>query len=146
MTDLQDVVIVDCVRTPMGRSKNGVFRNVRAEELSAALANALLARNEALDPASIDDIIWGCVNQTLEQGWNVARNMALPHVNIITLCPFAVMYAEAWVRMSVRVGGDMLFPQYSQSHVRLGVELLMDLLPVRKRTTLTDLLGLAEES
>lgn len=70
-------VVVDCVRTPMGRSKNGVFRNVRAEELSARLVEALLDRNPAVEPAQVDDVIWGCVNQTLEQGINIARNMAL---------------------------------------------------------------------
>jgi acetyl-CoA acyltransferase len=72
-----DVVIIDCARTPMGRSKNGVFRNVRAEDLSADLVNALLARNPAVDPASVEDVVWGCVNQTEEQGWNVARMIAL---------------------------------------------------------------------
>lgn len=70
-------VIVDCVRTPMGRSKNGVFRNVRAETLSARLVEALLDRSPAIDPAEVDDVLWGCVNQTLEQGVNIARNMAL---------------------------------------------------------------------
>lgn len=70
-------VVVDCVRTPMGRSKAGMFRNVRAETLSASLVEALLDRNPELDPASVDDVLWGCVNQTLEQGANVARNMAL---------------------------------------------------------------------
>lgn len=78
-----DVVIVDCARTPMGRSKNGVFRHVRAENMSAALVNALLDRNSGIDPASFEDVIWGCVNQTNEQGWNIARMMAvmtkLPH-------------------------------------------------------------------
>ncbi len=78
-----DVVIVDFARTPMGRSKNGVFRNLRAENMSAALVDALLARNSELDPADIEDVIWGCVNQTLEQGWNIARMMsvltAIPH-------------------------------------------------------------------
>jgi acetyl-CoA acyltransferase len=68
-----DAVIVDCARTPMARSKNGVFRFVRAEDLSAYLIDALLSRNAALDPAAIDDVIWGCVNQTNEQGWNMAR-------------------------------------------------------------------------
>jgi acetyl-CoA acyltransferase len=72
-----DAVIVDFARTPMGRSKGGSFRFTRAESLSADLVNGLLARNTALDPAEIDDIIWGCVNQTLEQGWNVARMMQL---------------------------------------------------------------------
>ena len=72
-----EVVIVDAVRTPMGRSKGGNFRNVRAEELSAALIRAIMTRNAALKPADIEDVIWGCVQQTLEQGFNVARNISL---------------------------------------------------------------------
>ena len=74
---MTDVVIVDAVRTPMGRSKGGVFRNVRAEDLSAELVKALLERNAALDPNDIEDVIWGCVQQTLEQGFNVARQISL---------------------------------------------------------------------
>ncbi|WP_320822561.1 acetyl-CoA C-acyltransferase FadA [Reinekea sp.] len=73
----KDAVIIDFARTPMGRSKGGSYRFTRAENLSADLVNGLLARNAALDPAQIEDIIWGCVNQTLEQGWNVARMMQL---------------------------------------------------------------------
>lgn len=74
---MKDVVIIDCIRTPMGRSKGGVFRNVRAETLSAHLMSQLLVRNPNLDPAEIEDIIWGCVQQTKEQGFNVARNAQL---------------------------------------------------------------------
>nr|MBV6628368.1 acetyl-CoA C-acyltransferase FadA [Oceanococcus sp. HetDA_MAG_MS8] len=74
---MTEAVIVDAIRTPMGRSKGGVFRNVRAENLSAELIKAILARNPAVDPASIEDVIWGCVGQTLEQGFNVARMAAL---------------------------------------------------------------------
>jgi acetyl-CoA acyltransferase len=73
----RDAVIVDFARTPMGRSKGGCFRNVRAENLSAELINKLLARNPSVNPADIEDVIWGCVNQTLEQGWNVARMLTL---------------------------------------------------------------------
>ena len=72
-----DTVILDCLRTPMGRSKDGVFRHTRAETLSAAVVDGLLARNPQVDPAAIEDIIWGCVNQTREQGWNIARMMQL---------------------------------------------------------------------
>ncbi len=72
-----DAVIIDFARTPMGKSKDGSFRFTRAENLSADLVNGLLARNAQLNPAEIEDIIWGCVNQTLEQGWNVARMMQL---------------------------------------------------------------------
>ena len=79
----RDAVIVDAVRTAMGRSKGGMFRHVRAETLSAELMKALLRRNPAVDPAEIEDVIWGCVNQTLEQGMNIGRNAlllaGLPH-------------------------------------------------------------------
>ncbi|CAM2960896.1 acetyl-CoA C-acyltransferase FadA [Vibrio rarus] len=74
---MKNVVIVDCIRTPMGRSKGGAFRHVRAEDLSAHLMRGLLSRNPALNPTQIEDIYWGCVQQTLEQGFNVARNAAL---------------------------------------------------------------------
>jgi len=73
----RDAVIIDCVRSPMGKSKNGMFRFVRAEMLSAALINALFERNPNIDPAEVEDVIWGCVNQTLEQGWNIARYISL---------------------------------------------------------------------
>ncbi len=71
------VVVVDCLRTPMGRSKGGAYRHVRAEDLSAHLMQGILARNPQVDPREIEDIYWGCVQQTLEQGFNVARNAAL---------------------------------------------------------------------
>jgi len=61
----------------MGKSRNGQFRNVRAEKLSAELIRALQKRNPNWNPAETEDVIWGCVNQTLEQGMNVARNIAI---------------------------------------------------------------------
>ncbi len=87
---MKEVVIVDCIRTPMGRSKAGVFRNVRAEGLSAHLMQQLLVRNPNLDPALIEDIIWGNVKQTKEQGFNIARNAQLltdipKHVGAVTV-------------------------------------------------------------
>ena len=74
---MKEVVVVDCIRTPMGRSKGGIFRNVRAETLSAHLMSKLVERNPNLDPTEIEDIIWGCVQQTKEQGFNIARNAQL---------------------------------------------------------------------
>lgn len=73
----RDAVIIDCVRSPMGKSKNGMFRFVRAEMLSMELVNALFERNPNVDPSEVEDVIWGCVNQTLEQGWNIARYISL---------------------------------------------------------------------
>jgi acetyl-CoA acyltransferase len=91
---MKNAVIVDCIRTPMGRSKAGMFRHVRAEELSGHVMKTILERNPGLAPESIDDIIWGCVQQTLEQGFNVARNASLlagiphsvPAVTVNRLC------------------------------------------------------------
>ena len=82
----RDAVIVDGVRTPMARSKGGAFRNVRAEELSARLIDALFERNAGVNPDEVEDVIWGCVNQTLEQGWNIARNAALMSVLPHSVC------------------------------------------------------------
>ncbi len=79
----RDVVIIDGVRSAMGRSKGGMFRNVRAEVLSAELIKALFRRNPQAPMDQVEDVIWGCVNQTLEQGMNVGRNAlllaGLPH-------------------------------------------------------------------
>jgi acetyl-CoA acyltransferase len=72
----RDVVIVDGVRSAMGKTKNGMFRNVRADSLSAELVRALVARNQ-FDVNEVEDLIWGCVNQTLEQGMNIGRNIVL---------------------------------------------------------------------
>lgn len=74
---MNNAVIVDAIRTPMGRSKGGAFRNVRAENLSAHLMTEILKRNPKIDPGQIEDIIWGCVQQTLEQAYNIARNAQL---------------------------------------------------------------------
>lgn len=73
----RDVVIVDGVRSAMGRSKAGMFRNVRADTLSAELVKALFKRNPNANPEEVEDVIWGCVNQTLEQGMNISRNIAM---------------------------------------------------------------------
>lgn len=72
-----DVVIIDAARTGMGRSKGGIYRNVRADSLSARLIEGLLARNPNFNPEQVEDLIWGCVNQTLEQGLNIAKGVAI---------------------------------------------------------------------
>ena len=81
----RDAVIVDFGRSPMGRSKGGMHRNTRAEDMSARLITGLLDRNDKVNPAEVEDVIWGCVNQTLEQGWNIARMAslmtAIPHTS-----------------------------------------------------------------
>ena len=62
----KDVVVVDAVRSPMGRSKGGVFRNVRAETISANLINALFERNPDVNPAFLqsDPSCWMLLQST----------------------------------------------------------------------------------
>lgn len=74
---MKNAVIVDAVRTPMAKSKAGAYRHVRAEDLSAHLMTQILKRNPQLNAGEIEDIIWGCVQQTLEQCYNIGRNAAL---------------------------------------------------------------------
>jgi acetyl-CoA acetyltransferase family protein len=68
-------VIVDAVRTPLGR-RNGALKDWHPVDLAAHVLRALVERND-LDPAVVDDVIAGCVSQTGEQALNVARNAAL---------------------------------------------------------------------
>ncbi|HSD70535.1 MAG TPA: 3-oxoadipyl-CoA thiolase, partial [Woeseiaceae bacterium] len=64
--------ICDAVRTPIGRY-GGALSGVRTDDLGAIPIAALLKRNAALDPARIDDVIYGCANQAGEDNRNVAR-------------------------------------------------------------------------
>lgn len=72
---MTEAYICDAIRTPIGRY-GGVLSSVRADDLAAIPLRALLARNPGLDPAHIEDVIFGCVNQAGEDSRNVAR-MAL---------------------------------------------------------------------
>ncbi|MDW5327224.1 acetyl-CoA C-acyltransferase [Plantactinospora sp. KLBMP9567] len=72
---MADAVIVGAVRTPVGR-RGGVLGAVHPVDLSARVLTAL-AERAGLDPAEVDDVIWGCVSQVGEQAWNVGRNAVL---------------------------------------------------------------------
>ncbi len=113
---MNDAVVVDAVRTPMGRSRGGMFRRVRAEHLSAAVIDALLDRNPEVDPAEVEDVVWGCAQQTLEQGFNIGRFAALrtkiPHTTgaqtINRLCGSS-MSALHSAAMSIMTGNGEVF-------------------------------------
>ncbi|MGE5765190.1 MAG: thiolase family protein [Mycobacterium leprae] len=72
---MRDAVIVEAVRTPVGK-RNGSLKDVHPVDLSAHVLEALVART-GIDPGLIEDVIWGCVSQTGEQAANVGRNVAL---------------------------------------------------------------------
>jgi 3-oxoadipyl-CoA thiolase len=74
-TDMKEVFICDAVRTPIGRF-GGALASVRADDLAAIPLKALLERNPGLDPAAVEEVLYGCANQAGEDNRNVAR-MAL---------------------------------------------------------------------
>ncbi len=75
---MNTAVVIDAVRTPVGRAdaEKGYFRDVRADDLSARVIEALLERT-GIEPTLVEDVVWGCVQQQGEQGGNVARTAAL---------------------------------------------------------------------
>src|SRR5215216_2885423 len=77
MTTLQerDAVIVDAVRTPIGRY-GGALKDVRPDDLAALTIRAVIERT-GIDPGLVEDVIFGCANQAGEDNRNVARMAAL---------------------------------------------------------------------
>ena len=75
---MRSAVIVEAVRTPIGRAhaEKGMYRDVRADDLSADLMKALVDRAK-IPAAAVEDIHWGCVKQEREQGYDVARMASL---------------------------------------------------------------------
>jgi acetyl-CoA acetyltransferase family protein len=72
---MQNAVIVDAVRTPLGK-RNGSLKDWHPVDLAAHTLQALAARTD-LDPGVIDDVVMGCVSQVGDQAGNVARNAVL---------------------------------------------------------------------
>ncbi len=75
---MQEAVIVEGVRTAVGRSKRGTTRNVRADDMMAAVIVELMKRVEgAIAPADIDDVELGCAFPEGSQGLNIARQISI---------------------------------------------------------------------
>jgi acetyl-CoA acyltransferase len=74
---MNEAVIVSAVRTPTGKAPRGALRTVRPETLAVTAIKAALERAPGLDPAEIDDIVWGCAFPEGEQGLNVGRYVGL---------------------------------------------------------------------
>jgi acetyl-CoA acyltransferase len=72
---MRDAVIVEAVRTPVGK-RNGGLSGIHPTDLSAHVLESLVAR-AGLDPVHVDDVIWGCVSQVGEQTYDIARNAVL---------------------------------------------------------------------
>lgn len=106
--------ICDAVRTPIGRYGGGLA-NVRADDLGAVPMKALLARNPGLDPAAIEEVFYGCANQSGEDNRNVARMSlllaglppAVPGVTLNRLCASG-LEAVGNAARAIRCGEMML--------------------------------------
>jgi len=74
---IENVVIVDAVRSAVGRSTKGTLAQTRSDELAAQVVAALVARNPKVSPADVEDLVVGCAMPEGEQGLNFARPIAL---------------------------------------------------------------------
>ena len=107
---MTDAFICDAVRTPIGRY-GGILAKIRADDLGAVPMKALLARNAGLDPAAIDEVFYGCANQSGEDNRNVARMSLLlaglppvvPGVTLNRLCASGLEAVGAAAR-AIRTG------------------------------------------
>ena len=82
---MENIVIVDCIRTGLAKAHRGTFNLTRSDDLVAHCINALLERNPAIDPGEIEDVILGCGRQVGEQSANVAR-----HAGALSKLPITV--------------------------------------------------------
>jgi acetyl-CoA C-acetyltransferase len=74
---MPEAVIVDAIRTPIGRAVKGSLKSVRADDLAAVPLRAIVERNPQLDPKSIVDVMMGNAANTGEAGYNIGRNATL---------------------------------------------------------------------
>jgi acetyl-CoA acyltransferase len=74
---MAEAVIIDCLRTPVGKAPRGTLKNTRPDDLAALVIRTLLAKYPQVSPDEIDDVILGCANPEAESGMNMARIAAL---------------------------------------------------------------------
>jgi acetyl-CoA acyltransferase len=109
---MQEAVIIDCLRTAVGKSGRGTLKNTRPDDMAAAVFDDLLKRHPQVDKAEIDDVILGCATPEAESGMNMARVAALragfpdsvPGVTINRFCSSGLQ-AIAMAAEKIRSGG-----------------------------------------
>ncbi|HYL38086.1 MAG TPA: acetyl-CoA C-acyltransferase [Bryobacteraceae bacterium] len=110
-----EAVIVDCLRTAIGKAPKGTLRTTRPDDLAATVFRSLLEKYPAVSPAEIDDVILGCANPEGESGMNMARVAALraglpdsvPGVTINRFCSSGLQ-AIAMAADRIRSGGAQI--------------------------------------
>ena len=112
---MQEAVIIDCLRTPVGKAPKGALRNTRPDDLAALVFQALLKKYPQVPVDEIDDVILGCANPEAESGMNVARVALLraglpdsvPGVTINRFCSSGLQ-AIAMAADRIRSGGAQI--------------------------------------
>ncbi len=110
-----NAVIVDCLRTAVGKAPKGTLRTTRPDDLAATVFRRLLEKYPAVSPSEIDDVILGCANPEGESGMNMARVAALraglpdsvPGVTINRFCSSGLQ-AIAMAADRIRSGGAQI--------------------------------------
>jgi acetyl-CoA acyltransferase len=120
---MQEAVIVDCLRTAVGKSGRGTLKNTRPDDMAAAVFDDLLKRHPQVNKAEIDDVILGCASPEAESGMNMARIAALragfpdtvPGVTINRFCSSGLQ-AIVMAAEKIRSGGaDIIIAGGSES-------------------------------
>jgi acetyl-CoA acyltransferase len=109
---MNEAVIVDCLRTAVGKAPRGTLKNTRPDDMAAAVFSELLKRHPQVDKSAIDDVILGCANPEAESGMNMARVATLraglpdtvPAVTINRFCSSGLQ-AIAMAAEKIRSGG-----------------------------------------
>jgi acetyl-CoA C-acetyltransferase len=119
---MPEAVIVDAVRTPIGRAVKGSLKTVRADDLAAIPLRALIERNPQVDFGQTNDVMMGAASSIGEQGYNVGRNAALlagidHHVPACTVNRFCASSLQT-IRMAFHAIGAGEGDQY----IAAGVE------------------------
>ena len=119
---MPEAVIVDAIRTPIGRAVKGSLKTVRADELAAIPIRALIERNAGVDFAQTNDVLMGAASGIGEQGYNVGRNAALlagldHHVPGCTVNRFC-----ASSLMTIRMAAHAIKAGEGDQYIAAGVE------------------------
>ena len=119
---MPEAVIVDAIRTPVGRAIKGTLRDIRADDLAAIPLRALVERNPEVDFSETDDVMMGCGFPDHEQGYNVGRNAALlagydHHVPAVTVSRFCASSLQ-----TIRMAFHAIKAGEGDQYVAAGVE------------------------
>ena len=129
---MQEAVIVDCLRTAVGKAPKGSLRETRPDDLAAIVIRALLEKYPQISPDDIDDVILGCATPEGESGMNVARVAALraglpDSVTGVTINRFCSsgLQSIAMAADRIRAGNDSIIlagGTESMSMLRMGMQ------------------------